>query len=124
METEIVPREAQQDRDDSEDILWDRDQTNRQHKARLTPENVPRDFERGDIDVKTQMDRIERIARAQAQHHYDLDDSPDTTPGGIEEVMAKVDRELNRLPRRPLDEMMDEEDLAEQDDFGESRLRP
>ncbi|HRO66843.1 MAG TPA: hypothetical protein PL182_04705 [Pseudobdellovibrionaceae bacterium] len=114
--------------EDQEDILSDQDQTSlstdpsddlrgKGGPSALDLEDEPVEFARGEIDVKTQMDRTTRIAKASATRHYDLDDSPDTTPGGLEEVFVKTDRDLNALPRKTQDELEDEESLAEEENI-------
>lgn len=103
-DTEINDIEKHFNEEDENDILTDQDQLGpldntadiQGAKSTLSPdlENEPEEFQRGEIDVKTQIDRTTRIARANIQGHHDLDDSPATTPGGIEEVAAQTDEEM------------------------------
>ncbi|MBX3040546.1 MAG: hypothetical protein KF789_07570 [Bdellovibrionaceae bacterium] len=111
---------------DQEDILSDQDQTSlsadpsddlrsKGGPSALDLEDEPAEFTRGEIDVKTQMDRTTRITQANSTRHYDLDDSPETTPGGLEEVFAKTDRDLNSLPRKTRDDLEINEETEEED---------
>ncbi len=50
----------------------------------------------GPRDLKSQMDMSVRIADANAQGHHLSDESPDETPGGLEEVDLKTDQDLIR----------------------------
>lgn len=95
------PGQATFNERDRADIIRDKDETldGAGHEAASGPasldlENEPAEFVRGEIDVKTQMDRTVRIARAEARGHHELDDSPDFTPGGLEEVVEKTDQDL------------------------------
>jgi hypothetical protein len=118
MVTDNAPNPASESTADETKIIGDQDQTfeNRNLKKSTTMgsgpanwdlEDEPDDFARGEIDVMTQIDRTIRISRANAEGHHDLDDSPDMTPGGIEEVAAKTDQDLavhgygRRHPRQP-----------------------
>ncbi|MBX2988359.1 MAG: hypothetical protein KF802_10730 [Bdellovibrionaceae bacterium] len=111
---------------DLQEILSDMDQTSMRSSPEddlrgggpvsLDLEDEPAEFVRGEIDVKTQMDRTTRIAKADALGHHDLDDSPDMTPGGLDEVAAKTDEDLARKGRgRP------ERPAVPENDPGETR---
>ena len=92
--------------EDTSEILADQDQTSKhtdlgeniESPSRLSGsvEDEPIEFMQGEIDVKAQMDRTTRVVDADIMGHHDLDDSPDLTPGGIEEVAAKTDEDLAR----------------------------
>lgn len=95
--------------DDQFAIISDQEETLEEREPRLLRgagpasldlEDQPGEFVRGDIDLKTQMDRTLRATRASAQGHRDLDDSSETTPGGLEEVAASTDRAIGHLSRR------------------------
>lgn len=120
MTTPNLPGPEQEATSDESKIIGDQDQTfeSANLKANSTMgsgpanwdlEDEPEEFARGEIDVMTQIDRTTRIARANAYGHHDLDDSPEMTPGGIEEVAAKTDQDLalhgygQRHPHQPAD---------------------
>lgn len=67
----------------------------------LDLEDEPGEFIRGEVDVKSQIDRTSRVVKANVHGHHDLDDSPEMTPGGIEEVAAKTDEDLARKGQSP-----------------------
>lgn len=98
---ETHPGQASFDERDRSDIIRDKDETLDESEREAMSgapiqdyENEPGEFMRGEIDVKTQIDRTVRITRAEARGHHELDDSPDFTPGGIDEVAEKTDQDL------------------------------
>jgi hypothetical protein len=62
-------------------------------------ENEPAEFSRGDIDVKTQMDRTARRMNSAIHGFESLDDEPQAE-GGLEEVVEKTEQALARRRHR------------------------
>jgi hypothetical protein len=95
----IIPSSSASATESSEDeieIMMDQDRTSSMGKRAanlLDVENEPAEFIRGDVDVKTQMDRTTRTMRLQLEGVRD-----NTLPGlqthGIEEAAAATDRDL------------------------------
>lgn len=121
--TQTKRGEPSEDSYDEKEILGDQDVTNKTSSAddenmgaitrSYEPlEDEPGDFMRGEIDVKTQMDRAADALDASIHGYQNqgAEDSPKTelgasfkwTPGGIEEVEAKTDEYLatHRKPKR------------------------
>ncbi len=67
-------------------------------------------------DLKSEMDRAVRIAEANAEGHHLFDDSPEDTPGGLDEVELKTDQDLIRrgLARHHRRSLMKELELEEE----------
>lgn len=103
--------EAAESKQDSSEILDDQDQTiesdaltrdeNMGAKTYSldTLEDEPGDFARGEIDVKTQMDRTARQLNSTIHGFESLDDEGEPE-GGLEEVVQKTDEALSRARHR------------------------
>lgn len=103
---------AQENGKDSEEILEDQDQTNFEDKLTRdenmgaktysldTLEDEPADFARGEVDVKSQMDRAER-QHDSAIYGYQGPNEGEGPEGGLEEVIQKTEQALakSRHPR-------------------------
>lgn len=109
--TKTSPGEATESRNDASEILDDQDQTG-ENDALTRDENMgaktysldtledePGDFARGEIDVKTQMDRAARELNSALNGFESLDDEGEPE-GGLEEVIQKTDEALSRARHR------------------------
>jgi hypothetical protein len=87
---------ATESSDDEIEIMMDQDQTSSMGRSApnlLDVENEPMDFIRGDVDVKTQMDRTTQNMKLQIQGVRD-NSHPGLQTHGIEEAAAATDRDL------------------------------
>lgn len=103
--TKNNPGEAEENRMDEERILADRDLTESGPASGPSPymnlEDEPADFMRGEVDVKTQMDRAADALDSSVRGIKD-NSQPGLQSHGIEEAGAKTDRLLatRRFPKK------------------------
>jgi hypothetical protein len=90
--TQEAPGEAVENRGDEERILADRDETVSEKSHFQDLEEEPAAFIRGEVDVKSQMDKTAREIDASVRGHGDH--SEDLHSNGLEEVMAKTDQDI------------------------------
>lgn len=93
---------------DEMDILNDQDETSKKvmtaddenmgakSKSLDTLENEPESFMNGELDVRAQMDRSVHDILEEDNHEEELQATFENTPGGLEEVEMRTDRELAR----------------------------
>lgn len=91
--TQASRGEAVENRGDENRILADRDETNDEPTEFMNVENEPADFIRGEVDVKTQMDRAANALDSSVRGIREkLTEGLQTH--GLEEVEAKTDKAL------------------------------